>query len=249
MSYAVLATARTPALVIYLLDVSASMSQPLGQRRRIDIVMEALKTTLQQMVFRSTKGGRVSPRYRIGMLAYSDHVYDLLDGIKTVEQVAHLGVPDLSPMRTTETAKGFAQVERFLHAELPNLRDAPAPLVCHMTDGEFTGQDPEPIVRRIMGLSVPDGPVLIENIFVADALGSEPIRDVRQWPGILAETPLANDYARKLQALSSPLPESYRIGLLEYGYRLVPGALMLLPGTSADLVGLGFQMSAATPVR
>ena len=43
------------------------------------------------MVFRSTKGGRLSPRYRIAMLAYSDHVYDLLDGIKTVEEVAQLG--------------------------------------------------------------------------------------------------------------------------------------------------------------
>lgn len=249
MPYDVLATARTPALIIYLLDVSASMNLPLGERRRIDIVATALTTALRQMVFRSTKGGRVAPRYRIGLLAYSDRVYDVLDGIKTVDQVAQLGVPSLSPMRTTETAKAFAQAERFLQAELPNLGDCPAPLVCHMTDGEYSGDDPAPCARRIMEMRVPDGNVLVENIYISDRLAPEPIADVRQWRGILPETPLADAYAAKLQSLSSPLPESYRQTLAEHQYRLATGALMLLPGMSAELVGLGFQMSAATPVR
>src|SRR5262245_9605999 len=173
MTYSVLATSRTPALVIYLLDVSASMTQPLGNKRRIDVVMDALTVAIRQMVFRSTKGGRLSPRYRIAMLAYSDHVYDLLDGIRTVEEVAHLGVPDLSPMRTTDSAKAFAQAEKLLDVELFNLLSGPAPLVCHMTDGEYTGADPEPIVQRIMQMNVPDGNVLVENIFISDKVLSE----------------------------------------------------------------------------
>lgn len=249
MPYEIMATAKTPALVIYLLDVSASMNQSLGSKRRIDAVMEALKITLQQMVFRSTKGGRLSPRYRIAMIAYSDHVYDLLDGIKTVDQVAHMGVPDLSPMRTTETASAFAQAEKLLRAELPNLNSCPAPLVCHMTDGEYTGSNPEPIVRRIMEMSVPDGNVLVENIFISDKILSQPIDDVGKWPGILPSTKLGNDYARKLRAISSPVPTSYRSMMLENGYQLADGALMLLPGMSPELVAMGFQMSAATPVR
>jgi hypothetical protein len=247
--YSVLATTRTPALIIYLLDVSASMSQPLGDRRRIDVVMDALGMALRQMVFRSTRGGRLAPRYRISMLAYSDHVYDLLDGIITIDRVAHLGVPELSPMRTTETAKAFAQAERLLEAELANLAACPAPLVCHMTDGESTGADPEPIARRIMAMRVPDGPVLVENIFISDRILKDPIGDTTLWPGILPTTPLTNDYAVKLRSMSSTLPASYRDVLVENSYRLDPTALMLLPGMSADLVALGFQMSAATPVR
>jgi hypothetical protein len=249
MPYDVLATAKTPALIIYLLDVSASMAQPLGDGRRIEVVVDALTAALRQMVFRSTKGGRIAPRYRISMLAYSDHVYDLLDGIKTVDQVARLGVPDLSPMRTTETARAFEQVEKIVLAELPHRQDSPAPLICHMTDGEYTGEDPEPIVRRLMAMTVPDGNVLVENIFISDRLVPEPVGDVTQWPGIMPNTPLTNDYARKLRALSSPLPGSYRDMLVEHSYRLAPGAVMMLPGMSAELVGLGFQMSAATPVR
>lgn len=219
MSYEIMATATTQALVIYLLDISASMGSALGDQRRIDVVTDALTAALRQMVFRSTKGGRLSPRYRIAMFAYSDTVYDLLEGSQTVEQVAHRGVPDLSPMRTTETAKAFAEAENLLLRELPDLYASPAPLVCHMTDGEYTGADPEPV----------DDPVA--------------------WPGILPETRLANEYARKLQDMSSPLPESYRMMMLESNYRLGPGALMLLPGMSPDLVAMGFQMSAATPVR
>lgn len=249
MSYSVLATAKTPALIIYLLDVSASMTLPLGDKRRIDVVVDALTAALRQMVFRSTKGGRLSPRYRIAMLAYSDYVYDLMGGIKTIAEVAQMGVPELDPLRTTDTAKAFAHAEKLLLTELPNLSNGPAPVLCHMTDGEYTGEDPEPIVRRIMEMSVPDGKVLVENIFISDQVLSQPVGDPTKWPGILPTTQLASSYAQKLQALSSPIPESYREMMEENSYRMAQGALMMLPGNSSDLVAMGFQMSAATPVR
>ncbi len=247
MAYDTQATSNTPALVVYVLDVSVSMSNPLGGARRVDVVMDALGAALRQMVFRSTKGARVSPRYRLAILAYSDHVYDLLDGIKTVDHVASLGVPELSPMRVTDTARAFAQVEKMLKQELPTLGDCPAPLVCHMTDGEYTGDDPEPSVRRIMGMSVPDGNVLVDNIFISDKVLSTPVSNPYQWPGILPTTGLDDSYARKLQSISSPLPESYRRTMQEAGYQMAQGALMMLPGMNPELVEMGFVMSAATP--
>jgi len=253
MAYEKLATGVTPALIIYLLDVSASMRKPLGGKRRIDVVADALEAAIRQMVFRSAKGSRISPRYRIGMLAYSQHVYDLLDGIRPVDQVARKGIPELEPMQTTDTAKAFAWAEKFLNADLPNLQNCPAPLICHMTDGEFTGEDPEPIARRIMQIAVPDGNVLVENIFISDQsdkIFADPVQqDVRNWPGVLPDTRLKNKYVHKLRAISSPLPATYRTMMLEMGYNIDPNALMLLPGTSPELVAMGFQMSTATPVR
>ena len=111
------------------------------------------------------------------------------------------------------------------------------------------GEDPEPIARRIMNMSVPDGNVLVENIFISDHLMNQPISEPRRWKGILADTSLEDEHARKLKMMSSVLPESYREMLVEADYQLSPGALMMLPGTCSELVSIGFQMSVATPVR
>jgi len=42
MAYDTQATSNTPALIVYVLDVSVSMSNPLGGARRVDVVMDAL---------------------------------------------------------------------------------------------------------------------------------------------------------------------------------------------------------------
>lgn len=250
MNYTIQASQRTPALIIYLIDISASMNMLMEDRRRIDVVYEALSLAIRQMVFRSTKGNRLTPRYRIAILAYSDDVYDLLNGIKGIDEIAAIGsLPDLTPKRFSDSAKAFIQAEKILQSEIPNMQDCPAPLVCHMTDGVATGEDPEPIARRIMNMSVPDGNVLVENIFISDHLMNQPISEPRRWKGILADTQLEDEHARKLKMMSSVLPESYREMLVEADYQLSPGALMMLPGTCSELVSIGFQMSAATPVR
>jgi len=249
MSYQVMATSRTPALIIYLLDISASMNSPLGTQSRIDVVVDALTSALRQMTFRSTKGGRVSPRYSIAMYAYSDNVYDVLGGIRTVDKVVRLGVPELRTEARTDMEKAFLQVEKLLLSEIHNYQNCPAPLVCHMTDGIYTGKDPFPVVERIREMAVADGKVLVENIFISDEILTEPVQDPFYWGGITAQTPLRNDFAVKLRAISSPVPESYRTMMFECNYHIEPEALMLFPGANPDLVAMGFQMSAATPVR
>jgi len=248
MSYDILATSQTPALVIYVLDVSGSMSYRLNGKPRIEVVMDALSATLQQMVFRCTKGGQISPRYRLAIYAYSDRVYDILGGIMTIDQVANLGVPDLSTMNATATDLAFMEVEKLLVKELPNLNNCPAPLVCHMTDGEYSRGNPEPIARRIMQMRNSDGNVLIENIFISDNLLDQPITDPSSWNGVTSGTILRNNYANTLRSISSPLPESYRIMMLESGYNLSPDAVMMLPGINSELVEMGFVMSMSTPV-
>lgn len=43
MPYTAVATSTTPVLIIYLLDISGSMSQMLGDKRRVEIVSDALQ--------------------------------------------------------------------------------------------------------------------------------------------------------------------------------------------------------------
>ncbi|WP_373457808.1 vWA domain-containing protein [Paenibacillus wynnii] len=249
-NFTVQATQSTPALIIYLIDVSASMGMEMNNVRRIDVVKKALVSAIKQMVFRSTKGSRIAARYRIAILAYSDEVYDLLGGIKAIDEIAGTGtLPELTPIRFTDTASAFKRAEEMLREELPRMQKCPAPLICHMTDGAHTGEDPEPVARRIMQMSVPDGSVLVENIFINDDFLEESIQDPRSWKGIHPEMALKDDYAVKLRNMSSSLPESYREMMSEFSYSLQSGVVMMLPGSSPEMVSLGFQMSAATPIR
>ncbi|WP_455387524.1 vWA domain-containing protein [Petrachloros mirabilis] len=249
MPYNMYATSQTPALVIYLIDVSASMIKPMKDRpRRLDVVTEAITVAIEEMIALATKGTSISPRYRLAIYAYSDKAYDCLSGVQSIDRVAQIGVPELRALRGTNTAAAFAEAEKLLHSELPALQRCPAPLICHLTDGQFDPDypDPEPIARRIMSLSVEDGNVLIENIYISDRIMSE-TKDYSKWHGVLPETPLRSEYERKLRDMSSPFPTSYRKNMREKGeYEIDSRALMFLPGNNAELVRLGFQITTMT---
>jgi hypothetical protein len=98
-----------------------------------------------------------------------------------------------------------------------------------------------------MNMKVPDGNVLIENIFISEKILPEPIKNVQQWTGITPASPLTNEYAKNLRSISSPLPESYVVLMKENGYQVEQGAVMMLPGVSPELVEMGFVMSMSTP--
>ncbi len=247
MPYTIPATSKTPFLIIYLLDVSGSMSQQFKNISKIDAVSQALQKVAIRMIQRSTKGAMVAPRYRIAMFAYSSQVIDLLGGIKTIDDLAKMGVPQMTTLDMTDTAAAFRAAENLLKNEIPKMKDQPAPMICHVTDGEYNGEDPLPIVKRIMNMSVPDGNVLVENIFVGDLL-TEPIYDTYNWKGVTQQTQFANQYGQHLAEMSSPFPEAYSRVMQEMGYRLAPDALMMIPAHNPELVELGFAMSGATPV-
>lgn len=249
MAYELPATSSTPALIVFLIDLSISMNTHLGEKTRLQVVADALGGAIRQMVFRSTKGRVVSPRYRLALVGYSSSPVNFFDGVLTVDEVAQRGIPPLHTQRFTRTAEGFSKVREILEAELPNLQDCPAPLVCHMTDGQFTGPDPEPVVRAIQEMSVADGNVLVENVFMSDKVLTEPITEPYEWEGIMPTTPLASSYAEKLRSMSSTLPESYREMMQEEGYTIEQGAKMMLPGNSVELVAMAFQMASATKLR
>jgi uncharacterized protein YegL len=249
MAYSKVATGATPALVIYLLDCSGSMNEKLDGEPKIKHLNEALGRVLERMVQRSTKGEVISPRYRLALIAYSDQPRDILGGVKTINEVVNKGKPKLSASMVTNTEAAFTYARDLLRQELPQLAGHPAPMVCHLTDGQFTGNDPEPIAQEIMQMSNDDGNVLVENIFVAPDLTRQPITDSEAWPGISDAGELQDAYAVKLFNMSSALPASYAEVIRADSYSLRAGCRMLIPGANKDLVELAFTMSGATPVR
>ncbi|SRR5579875_2248924 len=243
------ATGLTPALVIYLLDASDSMNEPCGATSKIDLVNQTLRAAIKDMVRRSMRDGMPQKRYRLAIFAYSTSVVDVLGGIRDLPELLQMGTPELSAGGVTDTAGAFAAVEALLRAHLHEYQRCPAPLVCHLTDGQFTTVDPSPMINRIKAMSVPDGSVLVENIYFADHMLRKPVSDWKQWPGVLRANDLTNEYAQFLYDLSSPLPETYRQNINNFGYHLQPGAALFFPGFHSDLVRLAFAVSAATQLK
>jgi hypothetical protein len=243
------ASSATPALIIYLIDASDSMNDPMGDGTRIERVNRALRATVKDMVRRSMRDGNVQRRYRVAIYAYSTAVIDVLGGVRDLPALLQSGLPELSAGGESDTAAGFAAVEGLLGAELPAFGQSPAPLVCHLTDGLFTTDDPSPAIHRIQAMAVADGPVLVENVYVADGATRKPVHDWRQWGGIQHASDLTDDYARFLFGLSSPLPETYRRNINDHGYHLQTGAALFFPGSGDELVRLAFAVSAATQLK
>src|SRR5260370_23159047 len=180
MSYDVVATTKTPALIIYLIDISGSMSEALDGATKIQHVNDAIGNILQRMVQRSTKGEIVSPRYRLAMYAYSDVPYNMLGKIETITEVVRRGPPKLSVSNLTNTYAAFVEARDLLRREMPNLQGKPAPMIGHLTDGQYTGHDPEPAVQEIMCMRNHDGHLLLETIFVAPNLFNHPISHIQR---------------------------------------------------------------------
>lgn len=245
-------TRLTPALVIYLIDASASMNDPCGPAlTKMMLVNTALREGIKGMVLRSMRDNKVQPRYHIALFAYSTKVLDLLDGIRPLPDLMRFGgPPELQAGGDgTDTAAGFSKVEQLLQQHLATYKSCPAPLVCHLTDALRTTQDPSPIVQRIREMRVDDGSVLIENVLMAEKILKKQVKDWQKWGGISKARHLSDGYARLLLALSSPLPETYRQTINNSaGYQLQKDARLFFPGTQPELVRLAVAASSATQI-
>jgi len=243
------ATTVTPALVIYLIDSSDSMNEPCGETTKIALVNKALRSVLKDMVRRSIRDGHPQSRYKIALFAYNSRVIDVLNGICDLPDLINLGVPEIIASGRTDTAGAYLAAEKLLRENLHDFQRCPAPLVCHLTDGMFTTEDPTPVVKRIQTMRVSDGPVLVENVYMADDMLRTQVQDWHRWEGVLFENALVDVYAKQLYQLSSPLPETYRQTINTYGYHLRKGTSLFFPGTHSELVKLALVISAGTQLK
>lgn len=237
-------TNNSPALIIFLIDSGRSMEKPLGHHTRLAAAKECLKAVITEMVWRSLKQARILPRYRLGIVGYSDKVYDLSNGTRSIDLIAQKGIPDLRVLsKESDVLKGFKYVKELLDHEIGSISDnSPAPLIIHITDGEFTSkEDPEPMLREIQNMEVADGKVLVANQFVSDELKVS-VEDATTWPGYKAGDEVGSPYGNRLLSFSSPLPETYREKMLNYGYSIEPETMMMYPGIKPEFIQMAFAM-------
>ncbi len=256
MSYLNDATGRTPAHLIYLIDASGSMEMemPGTKQRKIDFVSELLENLAYQIYVRAKRGNIVSERYRLAIYVYNDGVIEVTNGeFISVEEFMN-GIPEFGDLGRAETNTflGFRKVQELLGRTIPKLGPgSPAPIVCHLTDGEYTERfgNPSAIMKGIMNLVTPDGKVLLENIFLGDKLLVKSIANSNKWEGVASEQEISNSYAKFLYEHSSAWPDRYVQYFNDnYKTQLKVGTRMFFPAEDVNIVKMAFTASAATPM-
>lgn len=254
------ATSKTPAHAVFLIDVSESMGKP-PEQRPIDTVETTLHKVLVQIVRMCTDLADpqdTSPvaqpitkgRFQVAIIGYNEEIYNPYGGFIPIDELIQRGVPKFKPAGRTNPLRGFQEVDRLLAKLLLNLDPrSPAPLVCHLTDAKRNEQgSPVSLVERIMRERVtPDGPVLIENVYMREGALRHPIKDLKKWPGVRKESDLTNPFAQELFEMSSTVPKTYLRRIRRLGFPgLDTGARLLFPGTMPQIIMAALATTGVT---
>jgi uncharacterized protein YegL len=225
-------------------------------KTRIEVAKNAIQVAYAQMIQRSMRQGKIHPRYRVGMIAYSDKIYDVygnLGSIVSIDQLKNEGIPSITPQKSTNMAKAFRYAEKLIREDLQKWsrkwqEECPPPMIINITDCEYDeeqAQDPLEFAQKLQQISIRDGNVLVENIFITDQISvpSSP----QDWQGYRFSDKTGNSYGDKLLAMSSAIPSTYAQILREQaGIKIREGTAMMFPGITREFIKFGFVMSIVT---
>lgn len=220
------ASRDTPALIILLMDLSASMYKPFNNgQARSDYMIEGVRSIVKKAIMRSLKGDLIIDRYKFAAFGYSNEAFgiDIWHGMKGISDISRSGLPSKFS-QPKAVAFGFRLVRDFLYHTVPLLpRESPAPMVIHFTDGEYSPgmSDPKSICDEIMQIELPDGHVLVETILCSNHYSKEEF-DFRYQPE--SDAAVVN-----LVNISSVIPESYKKALQDYGEEIPIGTPLVFP--------------------
>ena len=192
MAYSLSWGSNHPGFLVYLIDLSGSMST----NSRIEYVSETV-TKVSEYLVGMCENGELQNRFDIRIIGYNSDVIDLFSGSvidldnKLEEafnkKVSLFGTFDgkAEPNWQTYTAKGFRaaadQVLTWINQQQSKNIPIPAPVVIHLTDGhpEESGRseaeataDALKAANEIKSISVPDGNVLLFNIHIDEVEGN-----------------------------------------------------------------------------
>lgn len=215
-----------------------------GQTKK-DAVADAINRILSLLITRCTRGVEVWDYFDVGLWTYGGSnevrtVFDLAPISKVAANPTRIEdrvkiMPDraggtfeqkikfpvwLEPMASGQTPMkvAFEAAAAGVRNWIAQHRTSFPPIIIHLTDGSFTGEDPAPVIHDLMSMSTADGNVLVFNCHI-----SKETRPETLFPGDGAGAGLQG-LQRFLFDVSSPLPEPMRNTATDEGFPIEKGA-------------------------
>ncbi len=262
--YAVDITRRSPACFLFLIDQSASMAQPFGDRTpgapvltKAEGVAQALNNLLRSLVLSASKSDGIRNYYEIGVIGYGETadfawrgalagsglvaIRDVANNFLRVNRSAEDSAPN--PVWIEPTAKGSTPMCDALQLAKQTLgrwvnqnNNCFPPIVVHITDGEATDGDPGPLLEEIGNLRTAHGGVLLFHVHLSSSRAAEPA----SFPDSPADLPDA--FARLLYKYSSPLTPFMRSIAWDNGQMLTDDARAFVLNADPSLMVLAMEI-------
>jgi hypothetical protein len=244
--YTQLIDRQHPGCLLFLLDQSNSMEDPLGgtPQAKSEALSQAVNRLLRNVILRCQRGNEVRDYFEIGIIGYSDDTAQSTFGGQLAGQhlVPISVVADFPMKMVTDSMPGNPElaidlpvwVEPHAYRGTPmvaaiNLAgsmvvdwanthpDSFPPIVVNISDGESTDGDPRPVAQQLRTIRTNDGNLLLFNV----ALSSVPSKPI-EYPDSPAGLP--NAYAASLFEMSSELTPYMRNVAETMGLPLATGA-------------------------
>ncbi len=253
MPYLAEVSRSNPSCFLFLIDQSGSMQDPFGgaesNRKKADGVADAINKLLQNLVIKCAKSEGVRDYYNVSVIGFGAHVGSAFAGALSGRESVPISDIANQPARIEERTKkiddgagglvdqtikfpiwfdaianggtpmcaAMARAQTILSTWLAQHPDCFPPIVINITDGESTDGDPTNAANAITNLSSSDGNILLFNLHLSSS-SAPPV----EFPD--SEAGLADEYAKLLFGLSSPLPDYMRSIALQEGLPVSEGA-------------------------
>lgn len=247
MPYAAEISRANPSCFLFVLDQSGSMGDAFGgsdtQRSKAQELADVINRLLQTLVTRCAKGEDVRDYFDVGVMGYGQTCGPALQGPLAGRDFVPISELAFNPARVEDRTRKISDgaggvvdqsfqlpvwvdpvhaggtpmcaalgaAKAALEAWVGSHANSYPPTVVHVTDGESTDGAPASLASGIRALSTSDGSAVLLNLHLSSTNG-RPVT----FPSSDAE--LADQFARVLFDMSSPLPDRIRKEAASEGY-------------------------------
>jgi hypothetical protein len=228
MPYSAEISRANPTCFLFLIDQSKSMRGPMGGgqgKTKAEAVADSINHLLYTLTLRCVWGQSVLDRFHVGVIGYGLQVQPAFGGALAGRELVPISELARSPLRVetrpsptpgagavrfpvwfdpagdgkTPMCATLSRASTLLSSFLMDHPNCFPPIVINLSDGEANDGDPEAAATRLRQLSSTDGSVLLFNLHISSKSGEDVMFPDK-------DSGLADDHARRLFRMSSPLP-------------------------------------------